>query len=60
MLKYGPLLKGMTVYRTGSRGNEPLSPIAVEDAVTHLKNEGVVIGAAQSDCPSGVCEISDA
>ncbi len=60
MLKYGPLLKGMTVYRTGSRGNEPLSPITVEDAVAHLQNEGVVVGAAQSDCPTGVCEISDA
>ena len=60
MLKYWVLLlKGMTVYRTGSRGNEPLSPITVEDAVAHLQNEGVVVGAAL-DCPTGVCEISDA
>ena len=50
----------MTVYRTGSRGNEPLSPITVEEAIEQLNKDGVFIGAAQSDCPTGVCEISDA
>jgi ribonucleoside-diphosphate reductase alpha chain len=60
MLKYGPLLKGLTVYRSGSRGDEPLSPITVEEAIKHLNKNGVKIGAAQSDCPSGVCSISDA
>tara|TARA_R110000803_G_scaffold73644_9_gene137520 strand:+ start:482 stop:2410 length:1929 start_codon:yes stop_codon:yes gene_type:complete len=58
--KYGPKLKGTTVYRSGSRGNEPLTPLSVEDAILHLKNKGVIIGAAQSDCPSGICEISEA
>ena len=27
MLEFGPQLKGITVYRQGSRGNEPLTPI---------------------------------
>ncbi len=58
--KYGPKLKGTTVYRSGSRGNEPLVPLSVEEAVEHLQNSGVIIGAAQSDCPSGICDISDA
>jgi ribonucleoside-diphosphate reductase alpha chain len=58
--KYGPKLKGTTVYRSGSRGNEPLTPLSVEDAIMHLKNKGVIIGVAQSDCPSGICEISEA
>ncbi len=61
MLKYGPKLKGMTVYRSGSRGNEPLTPMTVDDALAHMKSqEEFLEGAADSDCPSGVCEISDA
>lgn len=58
--KYGPKLKGTTVYRSGSRGNEPLVPLSVEEAIQHLQKSGVIIGAAQSDCPTGICEISDA
>jgi ribonucleoside-diphosphate reductase alpha chain len=57
--KYGPKLKGTTVYRSGSRGNEPLVPLSVEEAKEHLEKTGIVIGVAQSDCPSGVCEISE-
>ena len=57
--KYGPKLKGTTVYRSGSRGNEPLVPLSVEEAISHLQNKDVLIGAAQSDCPSGICEISE-
>jgi len=55
--KYGPKLKGTTVYRSGSRGNEPLVPLSVEEAISHLESQNIIIGAAQSDCPSGICEI---
>ena len=57
LLKYGPKLKGTTVYRSGSRGNEPLVPLKIEEAITYLKEQEVVVAAAQSDCPSGICEI---
>jgi len=57
LLKYGPKLKGTTVYRSGSRGNEPLVPLEIEEAIKYLENQEVVVAAAQSDCPSGVCEI---
>tara|TARA_B100001079_G_C16411193_1_gene516623 strand:+ start:8887 stop:10782 length:1896 start_codon:yes stop_codon:yes gene_type:complete len=57
LLKYGPKLKGTTVYRSGSRGNEPLVPLEIEEAISYLKEQEVEIGAAQSDCPSGICEI---
>ena len=55
--KYGPKLKGTTVYRSGSRGNEPLVPLSVEEAISYLESQNIIIGAAQSDCPSGICEI---
>jgi ribonucleoside-diphosphate reductase alpha chain len=57
MLEFGPQLKGMTVYRQGSRGNEPLTPITVEQAIEYLDKEEAIEGAAATDCPSGICEI---
>lgn len=59
LLKYAPQCKGTTVYRSGSRGNEPLVPLTIEEAVGYLEEKSAIIGAAQSDCPDGVCEISD-
>jgi len=58
LLKYAPNLKGTTVYRSGSRGNEPLTPLTVEDAIKHLEGDDFGLGTIDSDCPSGVCEIS--
>ncbi len=58
MMEFGPQLKGITVYRQGSRGNEPLSPISIEDAVGHLEDDSIISGTAMTDCPSGICEIS--
>ena len=67
MLKYGPQLKGTTVYRSGSRGNEPLQPMTAQEAIDYLNEredlplrEDTIIGTAVSDCPSGICEIGDA
>jgi len=60
LLKYAPQCKGTTVYRSGSRGNEPLVPLTIEEAVKNLEDRSALIGAAQSDCPEGICEISDA
>ena len=60
MLKYGPQLKGTTVYRSGSRGNEPLQPMTAQEAIDYLNDrEDTIIGTAVSDCPSGICEIGD-
>ena len=57
LLKYGPQLKGTTVYRSGSRGNEPLVPLSIEDAINHLRDNDALIGTLESDCPDGICEI---
>ena len=51
------MCKGNTVYRSGSRGNEPLVPLSVEDALTHLESQGILIGSAMSDCMSGICDV---
>ena len=60
MLKYGPQLKGTTVYRSGSRGNEPLKPMTAQEAIDYLMNQDdTLIGTAMSDCPSGICDIGD-
>jgi ribonucleoside-diphosphate reductase alpha chain len=58
LLKYGPQLKGTTVYRSGSRGNEPLVPLSIEEAITHLSDTNTLIGTLESDCPEGICEIA--
>ncbi len=60
MLKYGPQLKGTTVYRSGSRGNEPLKAMTAQEAIDYLTNQDdTMIGTAMSDCPSGICEIGE-
>ena len=57
LLKYAPMCKGTTVYRSGSRGNEPLVPLSVDEAQKHLESQGILIGSAMSDCMSGICEV---
>jgi len=58
MLKYGPQLKGTTVYRSGSRGNEPLTPMKAAEAIEYLNQQyDFEVAAAMSDCPSGICQI---
>ena len=59
LLKYAPMMKGTTVYRSGSRGNEPLTPITIGEAIQHLESNksDYIIGAAESDCPEGICDL---
>jgi len=48
------LLKGITVYRDGSKGESPLVPVSIEKAkriLGDLQEE-----ASVKDCPSGACE----
>ena len=42
--KYLPQVKGVTVYRLGSKKDEPLTPISIEEAL-------------QMSCPNGSCEL---
>lgn len=61
-LHYLPDLKGTTLYRAGSRGEEPLESIPVSDvqaivAQQHKHSEAKVTELNMMDCPDGVCEI---
>lgn len=53
--KYIGRLKGITIYRDGSRGESPFTPLSISEAKEHLKN--ISEEAAVGDCPSGSCDI---
>jgi len=56
MKKYIRELKGITVYRDGSKGESPLVPLPLAEAKQHL--DGMAEEAAVNDCPSGMCDIA--
>ncbi len=61
-LEYLPYLKGTTVYRYGSRENEPISPVPRELWADVIKENSVLSEITVEefltlDCPGGVCEV---
>jgi ribonucleoside-diphosphate reductase alpha chain len=56
MRKFIDELKGITVYRDGSRGESPMKSLLVSDAKKHL--DRLTEEAAVNDCPSGKCDIT--
>lgn len=63
-LDYLPYVKGTTFYRAGSRGEEPLEAIPLEEAKRLLQQKHVHADATMNeqnsmDCPDGVCEIPE-
>lgn len=61
-LEYLPHLKGTTVYRYGSRENEPISPVPQSEWKKLIKGENISHGMTiderlEIDCPSGVCSV---
>jgi ribonucleoside-diphosphate reductase alpha chain len=55
-MEYLPELKGVTVYPEGSRENQPLTPLSLDEAMLHYGNS--LVGSAGVDsCKSGVCDI---
>jgi ribonucleoside-diphosphate reductase alpha chain len=58
LLEYAPHLKGVTVYRSGSRGDEPLTPLSSAEAIKAIEAEvKTIIGTAETDCSTGLCSI---
>lgn len=56
ILEHMPSLKGMTIYRDGSKGESPMMPLETEEARKHIDN--CVVEVTENDCPSGKCQIS--
>lgn len=63
-LKYLPVVKGTTFYRAGSRGEEPLQAIPIDEAKQLLAErktwrKSSITEQNSMDCPDGVCEIPE-
>jgi ribonucleoside-diphosphate reductase alpha chain len=54
-MEFLPDLKGVTVYPDGSRENQPLTPLPLDQAVNLAKNSRA--GIVEDKCRSGVCEL---
>jgi len=54
-MEFFPELKGITVYPDGSREDQPLTPISLDEAVKLAKEAKAE--ASEGRCRSGVCEI---
>lgn len=55
MRQYVPRLKGITIYRDGSRGRSPLVPVPLDQAEKHLAT--IREGAAVAECATGACSL---
>jgi ribonucleoside-diphosphate reductase alpha chain len=63
-LEYLPDLKGTTFYRAGSRGQEPLEAIPLDQAKELLlqqsvHNHATIEEQSSLDCPDGTCDVRD-
>jgi ribonucleoside-diphosphate reductase alpha chain len=58
-MEYFPELKGVTVYPDGSREDQPLTPMDLDEAIKYAeKHADALIGAAGFDsCKDGKCDI---
>lgn len=54
LMKYLPNLRGMTVYPDATRSGQPITPVALEEA---LGQEGVVYEENEERCVGGVCSV---
>jgi ribonucleoside-diphosphate reductase alpha chain len=54
-MEFFPELKGVTVYPDGSRENQPLTPIGLDEAIARYRDAKVE--TAEGKCKSGVCEL---
>jgi ribonucleotide reductase alpha subunit len=56
VMEYLPDVKGLTVYPEGSREEQPITPMSLEEAMKHIDSESA--GALSNDnCRNGVCDL---
>jgi ribonucleoside-diphosphate reductase alpha chain len=56
-MEYFPELKGVTVYPEGSREDQPLTPMDLDEAIKAYQRGIVETAAVEDKCKSGVCEL---
>jgi ribonucleoside-diphosphate reductase alpha chain len=56
VMEYLPELKGITVYPEGSRENQPLTPLSMDEAMRHIQ-ESTTGSAGVDACRAGVCDV---
>lgn len=56
-MEFLPDLKGITVYPEGSRENQPLTPMDLDEAVKAYKNNAQAGAAGDDNCKDGFCSI---
>jgi ribonucleoside-diphosphate reductase alpha chain len=60
LIEYFPELKGVTIYPEGSRENQPLTPLSLNEAVDHLisKMNDTQLGMEETGrCRNGKCDL---
>jgi hypothetical protein len=54
-------LKGVTIYPVGSRGESPIQPLSIDEAIKVVKERkgkvGTSIEQEKQDCPTGICTL---
>lgn len=58
-MEYFPELKGVTIYPEGSREDQPLTPLSIEEALAALKGKGekILMSYSKDSCKDGKCDI---
>jgi ribonucleotide reductase alpha subunit len=54
-MEFLPELKGLTVYPEGSREDQPLTPLSIEEALEYAQTASAEVEGG--NCRSGSCEI---
>ncbi len=59
ILEYAPFVKGFTIYRTNSRGQEPLQPVKVTspEELDEIMKKANINVASKEACISGKCDL---
>lgn len=58
LMEYFVELKGITVYPEGSRENQPLTPMTIEEAMNSYQSGKDLVGSAGNDtCKDGKCDL---
>lgn len=56
-VEFFPELKGVTIYPEGSRKDQPLTPLSLEEAIKYANGDATESSFAQDSCRNGACDI---